>query len=53
MQEKNKTNIKAKEPWCSFCMIVVELRGIEPLSESNLTGLSPGADDYLHSLAGA
>lgn len=32
---------------------VVELRGIEPLSESNLTGLSPGADDYLHSLAGA
>ena len=32
---------------------MVELRGIEPLSESNLTGLSPGADDPLHSLAGA
>ena len=32
---------------------MVELRGIEPLSESNLTGLSPGADGYLHSLAGA
>ena len=29
---------------------MVELRGIEPLSESNLTGLSPGADDYLRSL---
>ena len=33
--------------------VMVELRGIEPLSESNLTGLSPGADDCLHSLAGA
>lgn len=29
---------------------MVELRGIEPLSENNLTGLSPGADGYLHSL---
>ena len=29
---------------------MVELRGIEPLSESNLTGLSPGAVCYLHSL---
>ena len=28
----------------------MEMRGIEPLSESNLTGPSPGADDYLHSL---
>ena len=35
------------------CDDVVELRGIEPLSENSLTGLSPGADDYLHSLAGA
>ena len=34
-------------------IVVVELRGIEPLSESNLTGLSPGADDSFHSLAGA
>ena len=32
----------------AFC--VVELRGIEPLSENNLTGLSPGAVCYLHSL---
>ena len=32
------------------CDDVVELRGIEPLSESNLTGTSPGADDCLHSL---
>lgn len=30
--------------------LLVELRGIEPLSESNLTGTSPGADDHLHSL---
>ena len=29
---------------------MVELRGIEPLSESNLTRLSPGAVCYLHSL---
>ena len=32
---------------------MVELRGIEPLSESNLTGLSPGAVSYLHSLGAA
>ena len=32
---------------------VVEVRGVEPLSESTLTGTSPGADDYLHSLARA
>jgi len=29
---------------------MVEVRGIEPLSEGNLTGLSPGAVCYLHSL---
>ena len=29
---------------------MVEPRGIEPLSESNLEGLSPGAVCYLHSL---
>ena len=29
---------------------MVEMRGIEPLSESNLEGLSPGAVCYLHSL---
>jgi len=29
---------------------LVEMRGIEPLSESNLEGLSPGAVCYLHSL---
>ena len=32
---------------------MVELRGIEPLSENNLTGLSPGAVCYLHSLGRA
>ena len=29
---------------------LVELRGIEPLSENNLTGLSSGGVCYLHSL---
>ena len=29
---------------------LVELRGNEPLSESNLEGTSPGAVCYLHSL---
>ena len=29
---------------------MVEVRGIEPLSESNLEGTSPGAVCYLHSL---
>ena len=33
--------------------ILVELRGIEPLSESNLTGTSPGADGHLHFLTAA
>ena len=32
---------------------LVELRGIEPLSENSLTGFSPGADGYLQSLTGA
>ena len=31
-------------------LLMVEPRGIEPLSESNLERLSPGAVCYLHSL---
>ena len=31
---------------------LVEARGVEPLSENTSTGTSPGAFDYLHSLAG-
>ena len=31
-------------------IVLVEARGIEPLSESNLEGTSPGAVCYLHSL---
>ena len=31
----------------------MDQRGVEPLSESNLTGLSPGAVCYLHSLGAA
>ena len=31
-------------------VLLVEPRGIEPLSESNLEGTSPGAVCYLHSL---
>ena len=32
---------------------MVEMRGVEPLSESTLTETSPGADDYLNSLGEA
>ena len=35
------------------CSDVVEVRGIEPLSESVSSGTSPGADGNLHSLAQA
>ena len=31
-------------------LFLVEVRGVEPLSESTLTGLSPGADGYSGSL---
>ena len=31
---------------------MVEAGGVEPPSENNLTGTSPGAVDYLHSLTG-
>ena len=40
---------KQNHPIGWFCFLV-EPRGIEPLSESNLEGLSPGAVYYLHSL---
>ena len=33
-----------------WLLLLVEPRGIEPLSESNLEGTSPGAVCYLHSL---
>ena len=35
---------------CSSAVQMVELRGVEPLSESTLTGLSPGAVRFQHSL---
>ena len=44
---------RARRPLGSSGSALVELRGIEPLSESNLTGLSPGAVCYLHSLGAA
>lgn len=34
---------------CSHTFHLVEVRGIEPLSENRSTGPSPGADDLLHS----
>ena len=34
-------------------LLLVELRGIEPLSEGNLERTSPGAVCYLHSLTAA
>ena len=44
---------RARRPLGSSGSALVELRGIEPLSENNLTGLSSGAVCYLHSLAEA
>ena len=41
---------KPPEPNDSGGFEVVEMRGIEPLSEGNLEGTSPGAVCYLHSL---
>lgn len=35
---------------CSSAVQMVELRGVEPLSESTLTGLSPGAVRFQRSL---
>ena len=34
----------------SYVCVMVEVRGIEPLSEGNLERTSPGAVCYLHSL---
>ena len=42
--------IKIKIHPAGWTFILVEVRGIEPLSESNLEGTSPGAVCYLHSL---
>ncbi len=36
-----------------LCSDVVEMRGVEPLSESTLTETSPGADGYFDSLGEA
>ena len=51
MVERNKQNPNTSRR--SDLHFLVELRGIEPLSESNLTGFSPGAVCYLHSLGAA
>jgi len=40
----------AKMPPVRVAFLLVEPRGIEPLSESNLEGTSPGAVCYLHFL---
>lgn len=39
-----------KPAWFLAFSYVVELRGVEPLSESTLTGPSPGAGQFQHSL---
>lgn len=56
---KNKS--RALRPWTYFCFnrkyipgdiqgsylrVMVEVRGVEPLSENNFTGCSPGADGH-------
>lgn len=37
----------------SALRVLVEAGGVEPPSENDSTGTSPGADDFLHSLAQA
>ena len=51
-QKKAKSRSKKKlEPKMAWTRVnLVESRGIEPLSENNLEGTSPGAVCYLHSL---
>ena len=46
-------SIKSRRKRYGACDDVVEVGGVEPPSESTLTGTSPGADGYLHSLARA
>ena len=43
-------SIKITTPFGVVIFIMVEMAGVEPASESTLTGLSPGADDYCGSL---
>ena len=50
MVELNAQNPNLKG---SDLRVLVEARGIEPLSENRSAGFSPGADDPLHSLAAA
>ena len=52
-QQKQQIRTHDQSAKGSDYIVLVELRGIEPLSESNLTGLSPGAVCYLHSLGAA
>lgn len=47
------THIAPKKMIGSDMRSMVELRGVEPLSENALTGTSPGADSHLHSLTQA
>ena len=53
-ENKNESNQKSKKkpkPKSAWAWVnLVEMRGIEPLSESNLERTSPGAVCYLHSL---
>ncbi len=46
-------NEKVGNFYQNYLPFVVEVRGIEPLSESVSSGTSPGADGNLHSLAQA
>ena len=50
-RRKGKKKPESKRSWTRVKL--VEPRGIEPLSESNLEGTSPGAVCYLHSLSPA
>ncbi len=42
--------IKNRSKLCIACSDLVEVTGVEPVSESALTETSPGAEGHLHSL---
>lgn len=51
-QQKQQIRTHDQSAQGSDYIVLVELRGVEPLSESTLTGPSPGAGQFQHSLPG-
>ena len=49
---EERISLKTPSLYHNEGVFMVEAGGVEPPSENNLTGTSPGAVDYLHSLTG-